>query len=128
VPRLDPTSLGEHLDGLYRAAWALCGSREDAEDLVQETFARVLAKPRTVNAGGERAYLMSSLRNTFYSRLRTASRRPRTTSTLDDVTAIEPRVTSQPERAPPRSVRSSRRLPTCPRTFGSRLPPSTSWV
>jgi RNA polymerase sigma-70 factor (ECF subfamily) len=99
VPRLDPTSLGEHLDGLYRAAWALCGSREDAEDLVQETFARVLAKPRTVNTGGERAYLMSTLRNTFYSRLRTASRRPRTTSTLDDVTVIEPRVTSQPERA-----------------------------
>jgi RNA polymerase sigma-70 factor, ECF subfamily len=99
VARLDPTSLGQHLDALFRAAWALCGSREDAEDLVQETFARVLAKPRTVKTGGERAYLMSTLRNTFYSRLRTASRRPRTTQTLDDVVAIEPRSTNQPERA-----------------------------
>ncbi len=92
-------SLGQHLDALYRAAWALCGSREDAEDLVQETFSRVLARPRNVGEGGERAYLMRALRNTFYSRLRTASRRPRTTATLEDVTAIEPRVTAQPDRA-----------------------------
>ncbi len=99
MPRLDPSSLGQHLDALYRAAWALCGSREDAEDLVQETFTRVLARPRTVKSGGERAYLMSSLRNTFYSSLRSASRRPRTTATLEDVSAAEPRTAVQPERA-----------------------------
>ena len=99
MPRLDPTSLGQHLDALYRAAWALCGSREDAEDLVQETFARVLARPRMVKTGGERAYLMSALRNTFYSRLRTASRRPRATHTLDDVEAVEARTSVQPDRA-----------------------------
>jgi RNA polymerase sigma-70 factor, ECF subfamily len=34
---LDPEALGDHFDRLYRAAWALCGSREDAEDLVQDT-------------------------------------------------------------------------------------------
>lgn len=99
MPRLDPTTLGQHLDALYRAAWALCGSREDSEDLVQETLARVLARPRSVKRGGDRAYLMSALRNTFYSRLRSASRRPRTTHTLDDVEAIEARTTVQPERA-----------------------------
>ena len=43
---LDPARLGDHLDRLYRAAWALCGRREEAEDLVQETYARVLARPR----------------------------------------------------------------------------------
>lgn len=99
MPGLDPTSLGQHLDSLYRAGWALCGSREDAEDLVQETFVRVLARPRTVKAGGDRAYLMSALRNTFYSRVRSPSRRPRATQTLEGVTAIDSRTTVQPERA-----------------------------
>ncbi len=98
VRRLDPTSLGQHLDALYRAAWALCGSREDAEDLVQETFARVLARPRVIR-GDERGYLMRALRNTFYSRLRTASRRPQTGPTLDDVQPPDPRGTHEPERA-----------------------------
>jgi hypothetical protein len=28
--RLDPERLGDHLDRLYRAAWALCGSRARA--------------------------------------------------------------------------------------------------
>src|SRR6202042_3329996 len=83
----------------YRAAWALCGSREDAEDLVQETFTRVLARPRNVKDGGDRAYLMSALRNTFYSRLRSNSRRPRATATLDDVDAVDSRANVQPDRA-----------------------------
>jgi len=46
MPSLDPQSLAQHTDRLYRAAWALCGSREDAHDLVQETFVRVLSRPR----------------------------------------------------------------------------------
>jgi DNA-directed RNA polymerase specialized sigma24 family protein len=41
---LEPGRLGDHVDRLYRAACALYGSREDAEDLVQETHARVLAR------------------------------------------------------------------------------------
>ncbi len=97
VRRLDPKSLGQHLDPLYRAAWALCGSREDAEDLVQETFARVLARPRMIR-GDERGYLMRALRNTFYSRLRTSSRRPQTGgATVDDVQPPDPRTAHQPE-------------------------------
>ena len=50
---LDPQSLTQHVDRLYRAAWALCGSREDAEDLVQETFARVLSRPRVLHGDDE---------------------------------------------------------------------------
>lgn len=96
--RLDPDSLGQHLDALYRAAWALCGSREDAEDLVQEMFARVLARPRAVR-GDERAYLMRALRNTFYSRLRTASRRPQVAASLDDIQRADPRAAQRPEEA-----------------------------
>jgi RNA polymerase sigma-70 factor, ECF subfamily len=96
---LDPQSLGQHVDRLYRAAWALCGSREDAEDLVQETFARVLARPRVLHGGDELYYLMRVLRNTFLTSVRTASRRPVTAATLDDVVAADPRPTSRPEQA-----------------------------
>jgi RNA polymerase sigma-70 factor (ECF subfamily) len=84
---------------MYRAAWALCGDREDAEDLVQETFARVLARPRVVRGEDEVYYLMRALRNTFYTSRRTASRRPVTGAALEDVVAADPRPTSRPERA-----------------------------
>jgi RNA polymerase sigma-70 factor, ECF subfamily len=96
---LDPQSLSKHVDRLYRAAWALCGSREDAEDLVQETFARVLARPRRLSGDDELYYLMRVLRNTFLTSRRTASRRPATVATLDDVVAADPRPRGQPERA-----------------------------
>ncbi len=96
---LDPQSLTRHTDRLYRAAWALCGSREDAEDLVQDTFARVLSKPRMLRGDDELAYLMRVLRNTFFTARRTASRRPVTGATIEDVVAADPRPTSQPERA-----------------------------
>jgi len=74
---LDPDRLGDHLDRLYRAAWALCGSREDAEDLVQETYARVLSRPRLIRNEDDLGYLLRALRNTFLTRLRTESRRLR---------------------------------------------------
>ena len=96
---LDPQSLTRHIDRLYRAAWALCGSREDAEDLVQDTFARVLAKPRLMRGDDDLAYLMRVLRNTFFTSRRTASRRPQTSASLEDVVAADPQPTFQPESA-----------------------------
>jgi RNA polymerase sigma-70 factor (ECF subfamily) len=75
---------------MYRAAWALCGSREDAEDLVQDTFARVLQRPRVIR-GDERGYLLQALRNTFYTRLRTQSRRPQTAVMPEDYELADPR-------------------------------------
>ncbi len=82
---------------MYRAAWALCGSREDAEDLVQDTFTRVLSRPRLIR-GDERGYLLQALRNTFYTRLRTASRRPRTTAPAEGFEPVDQRAPS-PARA-----------------------------
>lgn len=95
---LDPQSLNQHVDRLYRAAWALCGSREDAEDLVQETFARVLSRPRVIR-GEDLHYLMRVLRNTFLTGLRTASRRPATVAPLEEIVAADPRPTGRPEQA-----------------------------
>jgi RNA polymerase sigma-70 factor, ECF subfamily len=96
---LDPQSLTRHIDRLYRAAWALCGSREDAEDLVQDTFARVLSKPRMLRGDDDLAYLMRVLRNTFFTSRRTASRRPVTSASIEDVVAADPQPTHQPEHA-----------------------------
>jgi RNA polymerase sigma-70 factor, ECF subfamily len=73
---LDPERLSDHIDRLYRAAWALCGSKEDAEDLVQDTYARVLARPRFLRGDDDLGYLLRVLRNTHVSRLRAAGRRP----------------------------------------------------
>jgi RNA polymerase sigma-70 factor, ECF subfamily len=80
---LDPGVLGDHLDRLYRAAWALCGSREDAEDLVQETYVRVLARPRFVRREEDLAYLLRALRNTFFAGRRRA--RPTVVSLEDEL-------------------------------------------
>src|SRR5579862_6730204 len=83
--QLDPQALGDHVDRLYRAAWGLCGSREDAEDLVQETFARVLRKPRLLRSEDDLGYLLRTLRNTFFSQRRAAGRRVQTTPVGDDL-------------------------------------------
>ncbi|HEX3434531.1 MAG TPA: RNA polymerase sigma factor [Solirubrobacteraceae bacterium] len=96
---LDPQSLSQHIDRLYRAAWGLCGSREDAEDLVQETFARVLSRTRVIRGDDDLYYLMRVLRNTFLTSRRTAGRRPVTVATLDDVVAADPKPMGRPEQA-----------------------------
>ena len=83
--QLDPGALGDHIDRLYRAAWSLCGSREEAEDLVQETFERVLRRPRFLHSEDDLGYLLRVLRNTFYSQRRAAGRRPQTVPLPDDV-------------------------------------------
>jgi RNA polymerase sigma-70 factor (ECF subfamily) len=82
--RLDPDALGTHLDRMYRAAWALCGDRQDAEDLVQEACAKVLARPRWLRRGDDFGYLLQVLRNVHTSRLRRAGRRVAEVP-LDDV-------------------------------------------
>jgi RNA polymerase sigma-70 factor (ECF subfamily) len=81
---LDPDSLTDYIDPLYRSAWSLCGSRHDAEDLVQETFVNVLKRPRVLRDGNELAYLMRALRNTYASRYRAKAQRPREHSLTED--------------------------------------------
>ena len=94
---LDPQRLGDHVDRLYRAAWGLCGSREDAEDLVQETFSRVLARPRLLRSDDDLGYLLRVLRNTFYNRLRAERRRPATFPLPEDPDLVEDRTGRPPD-------------------------------
>jgi RNA polymerase sigma-70 factor (ECF subfamily) len=77
--------LPEHFDRLFRAAYALCGSRPDAEDLVQETYARVLRRPRWLRQGGELAYLMRVLRNVWHDTVSSRARHHETPTELEQV-------------------------------------------
>ena len=95
--QLDPEGLGDHLDRLYRAALGLCGDRHEAEDLVQETYARVLRKPRFVRSEDDLGYLLRVLRNTFFSTRRTAARRPRTEGIEDRLERLEDPRAQRPE-------------------------------
>jgi RNA polymerase sigma-70 factor, ECF subfamily len=86
---LDPEALYRHVDQLYRAAWALCGSRHDAEDLVQETFLNVLKRPRVLRDGNEIGYLLRALRNTHASGYRSSAHRRRDRGLTEEDAAPE---------------------------------------
>jgi RNA polymerase sigma-70 factor, ECF subfamily len=73
---LQPEGLASHLDRMHRAARSMCGSWHEAEDLVQETCARLLARPRVIRNNDELGYLLIALRNTHINRRRSAARRP----------------------------------------------------
>jgi RNA polymerase sigma-70 factor (ECF subfamily) len=89
---------GAHFDRLLRAAWALCGTREDAEDLVQETYARVLSRPRMVRNDDDLGYLMGALRNTFFSQRRKRRRQVVGWAVGPEADPIDPRGFRRPER------------------------------
>jgi RNA polymerase sigma-70 factor (ECF subfamily) len=74
TPELRAAALGDHIDRLYRAAWAMTGAREDAEDLVQETYEQDTLP-----------YLLGVLRNTWVDVVRGRARRP--TAPLDSEAA-----------------------------------------
>ncbi len=82
--RLDPDRAVEQLPRLYRAARAWTRSREEAEDLVQETYARVLARPRLLRGEDEVGYLLRALRNTLISQRRAEQRRPATAELIEE--------------------------------------------
>jgi RNA polymerase sigma-70 factor (ECF subfamily) len=93
----DTKELGDHIDRLYRAAWGLCGSRDGAEDLVQETFANVLRKPRFLRSEGDIGYLLRVLRNTFSSERRAEVHAPRAAALPDTLDLLEDPRAARPE-------------------------------
>ena len=80
---LNPEIAAEHRSRLLDVAWSLCGSRQLAEDLTQETYARVLAKPRSLRDGAVFPYLVRSLRNVCKDHWRSEQRRPIVVAELD---------------------------------------------
>ncbi len=85
-----------HADAVYCAALRLCGSRADADDIAQETFVRAYRalqrfEPGRVRALDTRPWLLTITLNLWRNRLRTAGRRPRTTSEAHAPEAADPR-------------------------------------
>src|SRR3954454_25248730 len=73
---LNPDIAAEHRPHLLDVALSLCGSRPLAEDLVNGTSARVLAKPRPLREAAVFPSLVRALRNVAKDHWRTEQRRP----------------------------------------------------
>lgn len=75
----------EHVDAVYRLSLHLARRPEEADDLVQEVYARAF-RPQTIErfedksasdgSGGMRSWLFAICHNVFYSRIKRESRQP----------------------------------------------------
>jgi RNA polymerase sigma-70 factor (ECF subfamily) len=97
MPVLDPSAAAAHLARLNRLAFALCGSPQLADDLTQETYLRVLARPRRLRGAREFPYLARTLRNVLSDHRRAQRREPVLVS--DDQIAAQPGRRADPELA-----------------------------
>ena len=91
---------------------------------MQETFAKVLSKPRFLRNDDDLGYLLRVLRNTFVSRHRAAMRRPQSAPMPEELEPVDPSGAMRPDSAvEAREVfATSRRFP---RAFATRWWPST---
>jgi RNA polymerase sigma-70 factor (ECF subfamily) len=56
-----------HASAVFRFAWGLCGDRSAAEDLVSETFTRLLTRAPRIQTRTALAYLLAVARNAYLS-------------------------------------------------------------
>ena len=76
-----------YVDALHNFARYLTGNEADAEDLVQETYARALKSAGQFTSGTNlKAWLFRILRNTFFSQYR----RHRTNPTVGGLDTVDP--------------------------------------
>jgi RNA polymerase sigma-70 factor (ECF subfamily) len=55
----------QHASAVLRFAWGLCGDRAAAEDIVSETFVRLLTKAPRIETETALAYVLAVARNTY---------------------------------------------------------------
>lgn len=66
-----------HAQALFRFAFGLARDRSEAEDIVAETFARILTRADRIERRTARAYLFAAARNVFLDGRRGAARQAR---------------------------------------------------
>ena len=93
------------------------GRREDAEDLVQETYALVLAKPRWLRRDDDLGYLLRVLRNTYVSGVRARGRRPAEVPFDDHAEPVDHRAEWDPAAA----IEAGEQFPGLDRRLGIPL-------
>ena len=81
---IDPDAAADHRSRLLAVARSLCSSHQLAEDLTQETYARVLSKPRPLSDGADFPYLVRALRNVANDHWRSEQRRPQVVGEVDE--------------------------------------------
>ena len=93
-----------HLDALFGAALRMTGDRQDAEDLVQDTFVKAIRNLHRYREGGScKAWLFRILTNAYIDRYRKARRSPVPVELEEEGrTGLYDRVLETPgEEAPP---------------------------
>jgi RNA polymerase sigma-70 factor, ECF subfamily len=100
----------EHLDAVYRMALHLSRRPEEADELVQEVYARAF-RPQTIErfedksaeddptsgSGGMRSWLFAICHNVFYTRIKKQARQPMAVEEFFGESSNEP----MPDQAPP---------------------------
>ena len=97
----------EHMDSVYRMAMHLARKPQDADDIVQEVFARAF-RPNTIErfedksdgadpSGAMRSWLFAITHNVFYTRVKKENRQPTAVEAFHGEAADGP----APDEAPP---------------------------
>jgi RNA polymerase sigma-70 factor (ECF subfamily) len=77
-PKADLEALyRQHAQAVFRFAYGLCRNRPEAEDVVAETFARVVTRTHAIKDATARAYLLTVARNVFLDAKRKSARHTR---------------------------------------------------
>lgn len=84
----------QHALAVFRFAYGLCRQRSEAEDIVSETFARVVTRVRGIENATARAYLLTVARNVFLDGKRRTARDARI---LREMQRDPPETASQPD-------------------------------
>ena len=82
----------QHASAVFRFAWGLCGDRSEAEDLVSETFVRLLARAPRIQTQTALGYLLAIARNVYLTGRR---RRRREVPLPEDLSGPDPALESQ---------------------------------